>query len=276
MRIFNMEESTIIENDWEWLHELPLNNTVLEELNFYMTNLTRVNSKDIKRIATRCPNLTSIKVSDCDISGLIDFFKVASLLEEFGIGSSNEPQPQPQPQIGELLVHAISKALPPRLCRLGLTHLRIAEMPIFYHVRTVIGDHGLIVLAQCCTRIKRLRILLGTDEQVMEDEGGVSNTGLVALALGCCELEQLNVFVWDITNESLECIGKCLKELRDFRLCLIKEARIISDLPLDFGVKSVLRGCEKLTRLGWIDGFGFGKGFEMNEFQTPWIRNPHH
>ncbi|KAG8390130.1 hypothetical protein BUALT_Bualt01G0051500 [Buddleja alternifolia] len=129
-------------------------------------------------------------------------------------------------------------------------------------VRTVIGDRGLIVLAQCCARIKRLRILLGTDDQVMEDEGGVSDTGLVALALGCRELEQLNVFVWDITNESLEYIGKCLKELRDFRLCLIKGEITISDLPLDFGVKSVLRGCEKLTRLdlelrlGWLTDVG--------------------
>jgi hypothetical protein len=37
-----LEEGSIIESDSEWLHELALSNTVLETLNFYMTDLAQV------------------------------------------------------------------------------------------------------------------------------------------------------------------------------------------------------------------------------------------
>ncbi|KAG8390081.1 hypothetical protein BUALT_Bualt01G0046400 [Buddleja alternifolia] len=284
LRILFMEESIITENDGEWLHELALNNVVIRDLNFYMTDLTRVKSKDIELIARRCSHLTSMKISDCDISDLIGFFRAAASLEEFGGGSFNEPGGQ----IGEGVINAISEkysvvAFPPRLCRLGLTYLGLAEMPIVYpvasklkrldllyalldteghclllqrcpnleflEVRNVIGDRGLEVLARFCKKIKRLRIERGDDEQGLEDvEGFVSQRGLIALAQGCLQLEYLAVYVSDITNASLECIGTHLKNLNDFRLVLLDREEIITDLPLDNGVQSLLIGCHKLKR----------------------------
>ncbi|KAI5355657.1 hypothetical protein L3X38_008552 [Prunus dulcis] len=53
-------------------------------------------------------------------------------------------------------------------------------------------DRGLEVLARSCKRLRRLRIERGADEQGMEDEEGVvSQKGLIALAQGCLELEYL-------------------------------------------------------------------------------------
>lgn len=105
------------------------------------------------------------------------------------------------------------------------------------------------VLAQSCKRLKRLRIERGDDEQGMEDEDGVvSQRGLIALAQGCLELEYLAVYVSDITNSSLECIGTYSKNLCDFRLVLLDREERITDLPLDNGVRSLLRGCGKLRR----------------------------
>lgn len=105
------------------------------------------------------------------------------------------------------------------------------------------------VLARCCKRLKRLRIERGADEQEMEDEEGlVSQRGLIALAHGCPKLEYLAVYVSDITNASLECMGEHLKNLNDFRLVLLDREERITDLPLDNGVQSLLRGCLRIRR----------------------------
>ncbi|KAL2227453.1 coronatine-insensitive protein 1 [Sesamum indicum] len=284
LKILFMEESSIMENDGEWLHELALNNTVLESLNFYMTDLTKVRSRDLELIARRCPSLTSMKISDCDISDLIGFFRAASSLEEFGGGSFSEPPGQVGEGVfNEQLERYAAVVFPPKLCRLCLTYLGKAEMPIVYPVasklrkldllyalldteahcvllqrcpnlevletRNVIGDRGLEVLAQYCKRMKRLRIERGADEQDMEDvEGVVSQRGLIALAQGCLELEYLAVYVSDITNASLECMGTYSKNLCDFRLVLLDREERITDLPLDNGVRSLLMGCHKLRR----------------------------
>ncbi|KAH6757250.1 RNI-like superfamily protein [Perilla frutescens var. hirtella] len=284
LRTLFMEESMITEVDGEWLYQLALNNTVLENLNFYMTDLKRVRSEDIELLARRCPSLTSVKISDCDISKLAIFFKNAASLEEFAGGTITEPPAQNgEGASNEQLEKYTSVSFPPKLCRLGLTYLGREELPIVYPIasklrkldllyalldteghcqllqlcpnlevleaRNVIGDRGLEVLAQYCKSMKRLRIERGADEQDMEDvEGMVSQRGLIALAQGCLELEYLAVYVSDITNAALECMGTHSKNLCDFRLVLLDREERITDLPLDNGVRSLLIGCEKLIR----------------------------
>ncbi|KAK5835534.1 coronatine-insensitive protein 1-like [Gossypium arboreum] len=272
LRTLFLEESSIIEKDGQWLHELAVNNSVLTNLNFYMTDLVKVSFEDLEFIAQNCRNLASVKISDCEILDLVGFFHAASVLEEFCGGSFNE-QPERYTAV----------SFPPRLCRLGLTYMGKNEMPIVFpfasllkkldllyalldtedhclliqrcpnlevlETRNVIGDRGLEVLARSCKRLKRLRIERGADEQEMEDEEGVvSQRGLMALAQGCLELEYLAVYVSDITNASLQYIGTYSKNLCDFRLVLLDREERITDLPLDDGVCDLLRGCEKLRR----------------------------
>ncbi|XP_059666372.1 coronatine-insensitive protein 1-like [Cornus florida] len=272
LRTLFLEESTIDEKDGEWLHQLALNNTVLKILNFYMTELVKVSSQDLGLIARNCHSLVSVKISDCEILQLVDLFRAAPLLEEFSGGSFSE-QPESYSSV----------SFPPRLCRLGLSYLGTDEMPIVFpfasllkkldllyafldteghclliqrchnleilETRDVIGDRGLEVLAQCCKRLRRLRIEHGADEQGLEDaEGVVSQRGLIALAQGCLELEYMAVHVSDITNESLEYIGTYLKNLFDFRLVLLDLEERITDLPLDNGVRALLSGLHNLRR----------------------------
>lgn len=268
-----LEESSILEKDGEWLHELARNNTVLETLNFYMTDLTQVRFEDLELIAKNCRSLISVKISDCEILDLVGFFRAAGALEEFCGGSFND-EPEKYAVV----------ALPQNLRNLGLTYMGRNEMPIVFpfanllkkldllyallhtedhctliqrcpnlevlETRNVIGDRGLEVLARHCKKLKRLRIERGADEQGLEDEEGlVSQRGLIALAQGCLELEYLAVYVSDITNSSLECIGTYSKNLCDFRLVLLDREVRITDLPLDNGVQALLRGCsEKLKR----------------------------
>ncbi|XP_019461510.1 PREDICTED: coronatine-insensitive protein 1 [Lupinus angustifolius] len=272
LRILFLEESSITENDGEWLHEIAMNNTVLETLNFYLTDFSKVRNQDLELIAKNCPNLVSVKITDCEILGLVNFFRHASALEEFCGGSYNE-EPEKYSAV----------SLPAKLSRLGLTYIGKNEMPIVFpyaailkkldllyamldtedhcnliqrcpnlevlETRNVIGDRGLEVLAQNCKRLKRLRIERGDDDQGMaEEEGVVSQRGLIALSQGCPELEYMAVYVSDITNACLEHIGTHLKNLCDFRFVLLDREEKITDLPLDNGVRALLRGCNKLRR----------------------------
>nr|XP_043615844.1 coronatine-insensitive protein 1-like [Erigeron canadensis] len=272
LKTFFLEESQVIEKDGQWLHELALNNTVLETLNFYMTDLCQVNFKDLELIARKCKNLVSVKIGECEILDLVGFFKAAVSLEEFGGGCFNDQTEQ---------YSAVS--YPPKLCRLGLNYMSTNQMPIVFpfasrlkkldllyalldtedhcnllpkcpnlevlETRDVIGDRGLEVLALFCKKMRRLRIERGADEQEMEDEEGiVSERGLTALSQGCIELEYIAVYVSDITNAALETMGMHLKNLCDFRMVLLERQEVITDLPLDNGVRALLSGCQKLKR----------------------------
>lgn len=116
-----MEESSIDEKDGKWLHELALNNTVLEILNFYMTDLVRISFEDLELISRNCRSLVSIKVSDCEILNFLCFFRAANALEEFCGGSFS----------GQADKYS-SVLFPPKLCRLGLTYMGKNEMPIIF------------------------------------------------------------------------------------------------------------------------------------------------
>ncbi|KAJ0987868.1 hypothetical protein J5N97_006224 [Dioscorea zingiberensis] len=270
-----LEESIIVENDADWLHELASNNSVLESLNFYLTELKIVPFQDLVLLARNCQSLVSLKISEGDMLDLVGFFQEAKMLEDFAGGSFDE-------QPGEVNRYA-NVRFPPRLCRIGLTFMGTNEMNIIFplaaalkkldlqltflstedhcqliqqcpnleilEVRNVIGDRGLEVVARTCKRLRRLRIERGEDEHGLEDEQGmVSHRGLSAVAQGCLELEYLAVYVFDITNAALECIGTFSKNLCDFRLVLLEREERITELPLDNGVRALLRGCTKLRR----------------------------
>ncbi|TKY47516.1 Coronatine-insensitive protein 1 [Spatholobus suberectus] len=254
LRVLFLEESSIVEKDGEWLHELALNNTVLETLNFYLTDIADVKIQDLELLAKNCPNLVSVKLTDCEILDLVNFFKHASALEEFCGGTYNE-EPERYSAI----------SLPAKLCRLGLTYIGKNELPIVFMFAAVLKKLDLLyamldtedhcMLIQRCPNLevleeaKRLRIERGDDDQGMEDEEGtVSHRGLIALSQGCSELEYMAIYVSDITNASLEHIGTHLKNLCDFRLVLLDQEEKITDLPLDNGVRALLRGCDKLRR----------------------------
>ncbi|CAD5180221.1 unnamed protein product [Musa acuminata subsp. malaccensis] len=302
LRTLLLEESSITENNDKWIHELAVNNSVLETLNFYMTEL-RVTPQDLELLAKNCRCLVSLKISECDIYDLVGFFHFATALEEFGGGSFND-------QLGEVNTYKKIQ-FPPRLCCVGLIYMGKNEMSILFpfaaalkkldlqytllstedhcqliqrcpnlevlEVRDVIGDRGLEVVAQTCKKLRRLRIERGDDEQGLEDEQArVSQVGLSTLAQGCLELEYLAVYVSDITNAALECLGTFSKNLCDFRLVLLDREERITDLPLDNGVRALLRGCTKLRRFalylrpGGLSDVGLGYIGELSS-NVRWI-----
>lgn len=119
----SLEESSISGNDAKWIHELAVNNSVLETLNFYMTDL-RVAPEDLELLAKNCRSLVSLKISECDISDLVNFFRIATKLEEFGGGSFND-------QVGDLDKYKKIQ-FPPKLCCVGLIFMGKNEMEILF------------------------------------------------------------------------------------------------------------------------------------------------
>lgn len=98
------------------------------------------------------------------------------------------------------------------------------------------------VLGRTCRGLRRLRV-------EHDDAGAITQRGVVAVAHGCPQLRQLVVYVSDITNAALAMVGQGCPHLTDFRLVLEPAARQIMDLPLDDGIKLLLRGCLNLSRL---------------------------
>lgn len=143
-----MEESSVIENDGDWLHELALNNTVLETLNFYLTDIANVRIQDLELIAKNCPNLVSVKITDCEILNLVNFFRYATALEEFCGGSYNE-EPEKYSAV----------SLPAKLSRLGLTYIGKNEMPIVFPYAALLKKldllYAMLDTEDHCTLIQR-------------------------------------------------------------------------------------------------------------------------
>ncbi|KAJ3680752.1 hypothetical protein LUZ60_015241 [Juncus effusus] len=278
LRVLFMEESLITEHDTNWFHDLALtpNNSSLETLNFYMTDL-HVSPDDLILLAKNCKSLISLKISDADVSNLIPFFLEAKSLIEFGGGFSNE-----QGEIDKFK----NVVFPQKLSSLSLIFIGGDEMPFIFpfcralkkldlqytvlntedhcqlimrcpnletlEVRNVIGDRGLEVVSQHCKKLKRLRIERGEDDQELEDENGkVSQIGLTAISIGCPNLEYIAVYASDISNSALESIGVYNKNLIDFRFVLLDKEERITELPLDNGVRALLQGCKKLRRFSF-------------------------
>jgi coronatine-insensitive protein 1 len=111
-------------------------------------------------------------------------------------------------------------------------------------LRSVVGDRGMDVVGKTCTQLKRIRV----EQDSSEIPGLVSHIGMTALVEGCRELEFLVMYLSNITNRALAAVGHRLTKLTDFRIVLLHVLDEVEDLPLDQGVRSLLQGCQNLTR----------------------------
>ncbi|GJU82756.1 leucine-rich repeat, cysteine-containing subtype protein [Tanacetum coccineum] len=212
-----------------WIHQLALNSMVLKMLHVRSIDLSN-NAQELTLLAKNCCNsLISLKIGECYLSKLGDAFRYAVRLEQFGGVYICDEESE-----------LVGFQFPPNLhldedsrC---LLFKRCPNLKVL-HTKDVCGDRGLQVIGHFCKKLRKLT-----------HKGVVTHVGLIALAKGCTNLESLKVGLGDVSNESLECVGTHLKNLRDFCICLGKEDSII-DLPLDNGVRAMLMGCSKLERL---------------------------
>lgn len=116
-------------------------------------------------------------------------------------------------------------------------------------MRNVIGDRGLQVVGDTCKKLRRLQIEWGDNNPgLQEKQGGVSQLGLKAVDVDCRDLEYIASYVSDITSGALESIRILCQNLYDFRFVLLDRQKQVTKLPLDNGVRALLRNCTKLQR----------------------------
>ncbi len=71
---------------------------------------------------------------------------------------------------------------------------------------------------------------------------------MVVISQGCAKLRYLVLYVYDITNVILAMVGQGCLHLTDCYIVLGKKVKKFQDLPLDDGVKLLLKGCVNLIR----------------------------
>ncbi|KAL2524912.1 Coronatine-insensitive protein 1 [Abeliophyllum distichum] len=292
LRNLSLERSNIIEHGREWLHELALNSSTLESLNFYRTGLGLAIHRDLELIAINCESLVSLKITHCVLEDLNNFFEAANVLQEFGGACTRDITIEQFEAIVSEGFESIDELtdlnvrFPHSLSHLSLISFGsarfsfllligcgfkkldlqstlfdtkdhfylLAKCPNLEILKTteVLGDDGLEVVAATCKKLKKLRIY--EREQDQDDSGVITEWGLIALSEGCVELEYLTIYMSSVTNEALKCVGRSMKKLCDFRLMLfvVNSQQKIRERILDTGVQSLLKGCRHLTRLSLL------------------------
>nr|GEV07823.1 nucleosome assembly protein 1,4 [Tanacetum cinerariifolium] len=111
----------------------------------------------------------------------------------------------------------------------------VLNSPRTFVIYDICGDGGLQIIGQFCKKLGKLN-----------HDGWVTQIRLIALAQGCPHLDCIEVYLLDISNEALECVGTHLKNLNEPRIVLGKEEGITS---LDNKVRDLQMGCRKLEKL---------------------------
>lgn len=84
-----LEDSSIRDTGADWLRLLATHNAALVTLNFYNTDLSFCPA-DLELLARNCRALTTLKISERDISDLVGLFHAATALQDFGGGSFDD------------------------------------------------------------------------------------------------------------------------------------------------------------------------------------------
>ncbi|PWA62250.1 hypothetical protein CTI12_AA364390 [Artemisia annua] len=280
LRTLCLKGNLVGEKDGKWLHELALHNTRIESLNFRYS-VFEYDDKDLTLLAKNCSqSLVSLKITGGRLDHIVDVFSYAIKLELFVGGEWDYFHCEADQEY-------VGFKLPPHMRYIGISeltsHLFPLVLPFAHQVRELdllyaslnlddqcfliercpnlevlcisdrFVDRGLQVTGQFCKKLRKLYTYITEIPLVYES---VIDTGLIALAQGCIELEYLHIEVTDISNETMECIGTHLKNLRDFDM-ILRHKDSKKTLPLDNGIRAILTGCSKLERLGvslWSKG----------------------
>nr|GEY35994.1 hypothetical protein [Tanacetum cinerariifolium] len=228
--------------DGKWFHELALQNTGIESLDFRNGTIDAV--KDLTLLAKNCNVFTyAVRLEDCfDIKWAEDQvdtgFKFPTSMRCMGIyyltkRSFSFVLPFAH-QLRELhLIHAYLDAN--RQC---LLFQSCPNLEVLY-THNVFGDMVLQVIGEFCKKLRKFK----TDDRVTQME-------LITMVKGCLELECLHIHPKGISNVTLECIGTHLKNLRDFQMTISPMDRhAYASFRVDDGIRAMLIGCSKLERL---------------------------
>lgn len=115
-------------------------------------------------------------------------------------------------------------------------------------------------MAETCKDLRELRVF--PIDATENNEGPVSDVGLLAISEGCKKLQSILYFCQQMTNAAVIAMSKNCPDLVVFRLCIIGRYRPdrVTGEPMDEGFGAIVKNCKKLTRLA-VSGLLTDKAF---------------
>lgn len=255
---------------------IPCRNNFI--LSIDLTDCQGITDESLQRIAVHCPTLKSLNLRGCDLitdRGVLIMALSCSTLEKLVIPVKNVSEVGLSALVKHNLqlskLYAYSTAVTQKTMSALASNCSQLEKLVVYEapleenekssadlltnemVRTlakgcqllkkltlrynqvVLSDAALFALAKKCRNLESLIV------DYCDQEGGITDLGVCALAQMCKELKTLSLSNGDITDASLWFIAEHLHNIKDLSF----EFSEISD----FGLHVLLRKCNKLERL---------------------------
>ncbi|KAF8413990.1 hypothetical protein HHK36_001988 [Tetracentron sinense] len=292
----NLTELDIHENGIDdlggsWLSCFPENFTSMEVLNFANLN-SDVNFDALERLVMRCKSLKVLKVNkNVTLEQLQRLLVRTPQLTELGTGSfSQEITLRQYTELESAFnncknLHTLSgfweatslhlPALYPACTNLTFLNLSYAALrsgelakllPNCPHLRRLwvldtIEDKGLEAVGLSCTLLEELRVFPADVNP--GGDGGVTESGFVAVSRGCRNLHSVLYFCRQMTNAAVATVVQNCPDFTHFRLCIMNPCQpdYLTNEPMDEAFGSVVKKCTKLQRLS-VSGLLTDQTFE--------------
>ncbi|GMH17380.1 hypothetical protein Nepgr_019221 [Nepenthes gracilis] len=293
LRVLDLIEDEVNDDDVDWISCFPENGTCLESLSFDCVEWP-INFGALERLVARSPNLKKLRLNQFVTLGqLYQLIVRAPQLTHLGTGAFSPPEIWAQGS-EEPDYEAAFSACRSLVCLSGFREVVPDYLPAIYPVcgklislnfsyaninaeelKSVIchcnklqtlwvldtvRDEGLEAVATTCKDLIELRVFpIDASE---DSEGFVSEVGLTAIAEGCRKLQSILYFCQRMTNAAVVAMSKNCPDLVVFRLCIMGRHRpdYLTNEPMDEGFGAIVMNCAKLTRLA-VSGLLTDKAF---------------
>nr|AIT18062.1 auxin signaling F-box protein 5 [Prunus salicina]AIT18063.1 auxin signaling F-box protein 5 [Prunus salicina] len=282
LRVLDLTESDVMDDDVDWIRCFPESQTCLESLMFECVECL-INFEALEKLVARSPSLKKLSLNRfVSIGQLYRLMVRAPQLTHLGTGSFNtsEVMAQGDQELDYRSAFAACKslvylsgfreifldylpAISPvcgNLTTLNFSYANInAEQlkSVICHCHKLqtfwvldsICDEGLKAVARTCKDLRELRVFpVNAQEDI---EGPVSEVGLQAISEGCRKLRSILYFCQRMTNAAVIAMSKNCPDLVVFRLCIMGRHRPdhVTGESMDEGFGAIVMNCKKLTRL---------------------------
>lgn len=290
----DIQENAMSDESGSWISCFPETFTSLEILNFATTH-SEVNFEALEKLITRCKSIKVLKVNESiNLEQLNKLLLLAPQLTELCTGNF---QQELTPRQFRDLESAFSKCKKLNTIS-GLWVATSFYLPVLYPAcanltflnlsYATMGSADLEKLLACCANLRRLWVLdtiedkglqaVGSNcplleelrvfpadpyEHELEHHLGVSETGFVAVSIGCPKLKYVLYFCRQMTNAAVATVVQNCPNFTHFRLCIMTPGKpdCVTNEPMDEGFGAVVRTCRKLQRLS-VSGLLTDKAFE--------------
>ncbi|KAL8248185.1 hypothetical protein R6Q59_005053 [Mikania micrantha] len=287
----DIQENGIDDLGGDWLSYFPENLTSLEVLNF-STLTSEVSFDDLESLVSRCKSLRVLKVNQkINLHQLQKLLVLAPQLTELGTGTFMEELVSGSvndlentfSKCGNMhtlsgfwdatLLHLpVIYPVCGNLTFLNLSYANIGDVEleqilsrskqlIRLWVVDTVGDKGLEAVGSHCQLLEELRVF---PVDPFDQQIGVTESGLLAVSIGCPKLHYILYFCQRMTNAAVITVAQNCPDFTHFRLCIMSphEPDYLTNEPMDEAFGAIVKTCTKLRRLS-VSGLLTDLAFEF-------------